>query len=126
MSTDSDPSGEAEKRSFFPQIRPQPAVVLWCIANGIETTNRLPDVTMFSERECHGHILTLADKGLVTYARSHWWQTRYDGETFYRRHKRARLTEDGRAELRMLEAADWLSETVLDRYVIGDPAELEA
>lgn len=99
-------------------------VMLWCITQGIVTTQRLPEMTMFSEREYHGYILSLADEELVGYARSHWWQTGYDGETVFRRHKRAWVTDRGQQVLAALETAERFERAVLDEYVIGDPADL--
>ena len=105
-------------------ISVKPAIILWCIANGVQTTRQLPEETMFSERECHGHILQLADEDLVAYARSQWWQEGFDGEPFYRRHKRAWLTETGREDVTALEESGWLTPQLLDQYVIGDPDRL--
>lgn len=79
---------------------------------------------MFSERECHGLILSLAKEELVTYSRAQWWQETLDGETFYRRHKRATPTEDGWDVVRRLRDG-WMTPQVLDRHVIGDPLQLE-
>ena len=78
---------------------------LSCIAQGVVTTRRLPEKTIFSEVECHGHILALADKGLVKYAKSDWWQTGYDDETVFRRHKRAWVTDRGHRVLADLKGA---------------------
>lgn len=48
MSTNIDWSNATGIDETVLRVMPEAAVVLWCIANGVVTTRRLPEETMFS------------------------------------------------------------------------------